>query len=245
MAVQGFSTALISALKPQSKPYDLSDKAVRGLLLRVWTNGSKSWLLRYKWNGGSTPISLGQFPDIGLAKAREMAVENRKWLKRGIDPRQAARDNSSPKTPKQLTKPAQPDAVRIPADAASDLASKSKQIEKPGPDDKTSVHYLAYEYVEHYVKVFRKKSVREVVRILKKDVLSIWKTRDARTISSAEIIGLLNGIVKREVSQKSVFRRRACGICSRPEAGMHVEATKTHSYGSAASHAAASCADID
>jgi len=38
-----------------------------------------------------TSDSLGTFPDVGLTTAKEIALENREWLKRGIDPRQAAR----------------------------------------------------------------------------------------------------------------------------------------------------------
>jgi hypothetical protein len=53
---QGLSTALVTVLKPQSKRYDVSDKAVRGLLLRVSPIGLKSWLFCYKWHGEGTRI---------------------------------------------------------------------------------------------------------------------------------------------------------------------------------------------
>lgn len=69
-------------------------------------------------------------------------------------------------------------------------------IPQPASNDKTSFHLLAYEYVEYYVKPNRELP-REVVRILKKDVLPYWGTRDARTITSREIIERLDTIVAR------------------------------------------------
>jgi hypothetical protein len=69
-------------------------------------------------------------------------------------------------------------------------------IPQPASNDKTSFHLLAYEYVEYYVKPHRELP-REVVRILKKDVLPYWRTRDARTITSREIVERLDTIVAR------------------------------------------------
>jgi len=63
-------------------------------------------------------------------------------------------------------------------------------------DDRSSIHFLAYEYVEHYVRPTLA-NAKEVVRILKKDVLSVWHGRDARTIKPREVVDLLDGIVGR------------------------------------------------
>ena len=38
---------------------------------------------------------------------------------------------------------------------------------------------------------------REIRRVLDKDVLSVWKGRDARTITPRQVIELLDGIVER------------------------------------------------
>lgn len=60
-----------------------------GLVLRVATSGSKAWLFRFKWEGVGTRIALGKFPAVSLAEARQLAVKNREWLDKGIDPRRA------------------------------------------------------------------------------------------------------------------------------------------------------------
>ena len=62
-----------------------------GLTLRVrrMTNGrvAKNWVQRLRVNGRVTNVGLGSFPVVGLASARERALENRQKVDQGIDPR--------------------------------------------------------------------------------------------------------------------------------------------------------------
>lgn len=78
-----FTATYISALKPGATKRDISDPIVPGLVLRIGTTGCKSWLLRFKWEGIATRISLGTFPSLGLSEARQLALKNREWLDRG------------------------------------------------------------------------------------------------------------------------------------------------------------------
>jgi integrase len=194
------TTTQIAGLQPQSKRYDVSDPSVRGLVLRVGTSGFKSWLFRFKWNGNSTRIALGIFPALGLAEAREAAAAKQLLLKRGIDPRKAARPerhNQKDAGAKQLTTLSPQSAAPKPKAAEAERQSRDKQvILAPGGGDKRSVQYLAYEYVEKFVKVNRE-IPGEVIRILNKDVLPFWRERDARTISAREIVERLDAIVAR------------------------------------------------
>lgn len=57
-----------------------------GLLLKVTPGGSKSWIHRYMHKGADRWMGLGSYPDVSLAEARELAAENRKKLRAGIDP---------------------------------------------------------------------------------------------------------------------------------------------------------------
>ncbi len=59
------------------------------LLVKTMTNGrvSKSWAQRLIINGKPTNIGLGAFPIVTLAEARKKALENRRSLELGIDPR--------------------------------------------------------------------------------------------------------------------------------------------------------------
>ena len=58
------------------------DDAVRGLMLVVQAGGSRSWVLRYQMAGWRRDMGLGPYPEIGLARARERAMEARRLAKR-------------------------------------------------------------------------------------------------------------------------------------------------------------------
>ena len=58
-----------------------------GLFLRVLPSGNKSWLLRYKFGGKSTSISLGSFKELSLAEARVNAQKMREKIIQGINPK--------------------------------------------------------------------------------------------------------------------------------------------------------------
>ena len=74
----------IRTLKPRDKPYKITDGA--GLFLIVRPNGSKWWRQRYQFQGKEQLLSLGTYPDTGLADAREKRDAIRKQVAKGIDP---------------------------------------------------------------------------------------------------------------------------------------------------------------
>jgi hypothetical protein len=87
----------IRALRPRDKPYKVADG--RGLYLYVTTQGSRLWRFDYRQNGKRLTLSFGQYPDLGLAAAREKLNEARIALAEGRAPasvrkaRAAANDN--------------------------------------------------------------------------------------------------------------------------------------------------------
>ncbi len=74
----------IKAAKPRDKAYKLTDGG--GLTLLVTPNGSKLWRLRYRFRSVENMLSLGAFPEVGLALARERRDDARKLLARDVDP---------------------------------------------------------------------------------------------------------------------------------------------------------------
>jgi integrase len=66
------------------KPKKLSDG--RGLFLLLNPNGSKWWRLKYRFGGVEKQLSLGTYPEISLAEAREAREAARKLLATGRDP---------------------------------------------------------------------------------------------------------------------------------------------------------------
>ncbi len=79
------SAAQLAALAPTGEEFDVVDPAVRGLILRVGPTGTKRWLFRFRWRGERPRIALGDFPETGIAEARELALAHRREIKRGID----------------------------------------------------------------------------------------------------------------------------------------------------------------
>lgn len=78
-------TAIRNA-KPGAKPARLFDE--RGLYLEVSPAGGKWWRFRYSVGGKAKLLSMGTYPDVGLAKARDRRDEARRLLADGIDPSQ-------------------------------------------------------------------------------------------------------------------------------------------------------------
>ncbi len=58
----------------------------RGLMLLVKASGTRSWILRLRYNGKRRDFGLGGYPAISLSKAREVAEEYRAAIREGRDP---------------------------------------------------------------------------------------------------------------------------------------------------------------
>ena len=74
----------IKKAKPGEKPVKLSDG--KGLYLLVNPVGSKLWRWKYRFLGKEKVMSLGAYPDVSLAQARDGMGEARKLLAVGTDP---------------------------------------------------------------------------------------------------------------------------------------------------------------
>ena len=59
----------IRKAKPAEKPFKLNDGG--GLHLYVSVAGGKSWRYRYEIGGREKLLTIGSYPDVGLADARE------------------------------------------------------------------------------------------------------------------------------------------------------------------------------
>ncbi len=78
------SDTKIRSTKPRDKAYKLTDE--KSLQLFVMPNGSRLWRLAYRFGGKQKLISLGAYPEVSLAMARERRDEARRLLATGIDP---------------------------------------------------------------------------------------------------------------------------------------------------------------
>jgi integrase len=78
------SDTRIRAAKSREKPYKLFDSD--GLYLIVGANNARWWRQRYFWNGKEQTLSVGTYPEISLAQAREKGAAIRKQVAVEVDP---------------------------------------------------------------------------------------------------------------------------------------------------------------
>jgi integrase len=85
--VKRFTTRWIESVKVEKRT-DFTDPDVKGLVLRVTPNRSKSWayLYRRKSDGRRRRVTLGEFPRVGLLEARATASGYRAEVAAGADP---------------------------------------------------------------------------------------------------------------------------------------------------------------
>jgi integrase len=80
----GLTDTEIKKAKTTEKAYSLGDGG--GLYLWVKPTGGKLWRWSYRFDSKEKLMSLGKYPDVSLAQARERHTEARKLLATGIDP---------------------------------------------------------------------------------------------------------------------------------------------------------------
>ncbi|WP_151837523.1 tyrosine-type recombinase/integrase [Acinetobacter ursingii] len=74
----------IKQLKPKDKPYRVADQG--GLCIEVRISGLKFWRFRYRFLGSAKMVTLGEYPIVTLAAARQKALEQKALLDQNIDP---------------------------------------------------------------------------------------------------------------------------------------------------------------
>jgi integrase len=86
----------VEQLKPAAAVTEISDVSYtprgrlrRGFILRVTPGGKKSWLYRFKDNGKSRKLAIGDYPQLSLAEARDLFDELRRAVDDGHRPAQA------------------------------------------------------------------------------------------------------------------------------------------------------------
>lgn len=78
------TNAAAKAAGAQSRAYKMTDQG--GLHLLVRPTGTKSWQQKYRWRGREKLLTLGQFPEVNVARARILQAEAKELLEQGVDP---------------------------------------------------------------------------------------------------------------------------------------------------------------
>ncbi len=91
MPAKMLTDALLRAAAPSEKLTELWDLKTPGLCLRVSPTGVRTWTFRYRPKDSVSfkRLSLGRYPEVGLALARTRAQEKRVEIAGGADPQGA------------------------------------------------------------------------------------------------------------------------------------------------------------
>jgi hypothetical protein len=78
----------IRSYQPRATGYAIGDAACPKMCVRIMPNGVKSFAFAYrnKGTGKVTWLTLGRYPDVALARARELANDARKTVADGGTP---------------------------------------------------------------------------------------------------------------------------------------------------------------
>ena len=81
-----FTTAKVKSLKPRSERYEVWEDGGSGLGLRIAPSGRKSWVYLYRFEGRPRRMTLGTFPNVGIAAAHVLLANANEKKSRGVDP---------------------------------------------------------------------------------------------------------------------------------------------------------------
>jgi len=160
----------IRALKAESEPYEHAIAGTKGLRVRVYASGRKSWLYRYRVRTGDDAgvlqrITLGEYlaeDGMSLADARKEAERQR----------DIADEHGSAKDYRDATR----------ADNRAALAAKLAATER----DALTVEKLVTAYLDTASRDL--KSWREVDRSLRKYVVPTLGNKPAHEVTRADVI---------------------------------------------------------
>lgn len=74
----------VKKLASRNRRFEVSDG--KGLSIRITPKGVKTWVFRYQYNKIPRRMTLGNYPGMGLADARQHHAEAMQDLQRGFDP---------------------------------------------------------------------------------------------------------------------------------------------------------------
>lgn len=84
---------------PQAIEKKRADKYTDGDGLQLWVRytGVKSWVKAYRWNNKQQTYTIGTYPAISLAEARQINSDIQDLIKRGINPKEQKKEQEAKK----------------------------------------------------------------------------------------------------------------------------------------------------
>jgi integrase len=165
------TVAQIKAAKPKATSYRLADGA--GLVLTIHPRGGKYWQFRYRVAGREKTESLGVFPEVSLAEARERVPELRKALRSGLDPSELRKQRLKQQ------------AIRA-RDTFERVALEWFEVWKKGKSSRT----VAYKLRRMESDLFKYLGPRPIAEITRREVIDTIKAITSRDVGETAVRAL-------------------------------------------------------
>ena len=85
---KALTTRTVESVRASDQRREIPDGLLRGLYLIVQPSGARSWAVRYRHSGATRKFTLGNYPALILAHAREAAAKVLRAVQEGRDPGQ-------------------------------------------------------------------------------------------------------------------------------------------------------------
>ena len=165
LMTKALTVRAIEAMKGGPIRSEIPDGLIPGLYLVCQSSGVKSWAVRYRVRGRTRKHTLGRYPAIDLANARELARRILVAVASGRDP--AAEKAEVRRTAGDL------------ADVARDRVDKAAGL-------------FIERYAKANTK---EQTWRESERLLATHVLPLWRYRRVQEIAKRDVVELMDAIV--------------------------------------------------
>jgi integrase len=183
--------AIRSALKAAAdsgKARKIADGA--GLHLEARPTGAGWWRLRYRFGGKEGMLSLGTYPEVGLALARQRRNDAREQIAAGIDPSAARKGEKAAK-----------------ADAAEVTRIVDAGLPAPGTFEAVAREWLT---TVHEATVSAGHAARTRIRF-EQDVFPWIGSRPIAVLEAPELLATLRKIIARGAIETAHRAKDACG----------------------------------
>ncbi len=155
----------------EGKRVERFDAGAPGLALRITDKGVKSWSVYYRLDGKHQRLTIGAWPEIGVAEARDQAREIKSQAKTGVDPKEA----------RKAEKVAAEDEAADTFGAIAEEYIKIECLERKLKNDKILPPKL--------------KRGREVESIIRRELMPHWQHRPFAELRKRDAIKLTEALV--------------------------------------------------
>ena len=165
-----FTDTWLRSLERRAPPKrkDYTERGRKGLMLRHWPGGERTFVVRYHRDGAQQIVTLGNYPTVSLEDAHEEHAQIRRMLTQGLDP--------------------QEERARL-------GRQRETERRKRAASDAITVRNVVAEWGWHYARR-RRRRPREAVRLLR-TYTEPWEGRPVREIAKRDVVTLLDKIVGR------------------------------------------------